>query len=152
MPPFLKPYIRVGCVWQQKGPTPLITDNTSATGGTWITVRVATSEATQVLYSQVSLDEPVTNAKGLPFMDSPMGRRISYARSNDGHTHDFEHTSLLPGQRYFYLVVVMDNQGNWDWKSLELVTRKRKVTVSFPEIRVFNDGDWATTGEVALNW
>ena len=152
LPTSIPNYIRVACVRKNTEATPFITDNTGEAGGTWIAARIASSVFSRVVVAEVGLEPPVVGANGLPFIQSPVGNLVKYGVSADGQLHDFEFSSLLPGTPHFLLVILMDNQGRWDTRTVEIVTKRRKLTVKFPEIVVFNDGDWATTGEAQFTF
>jgi hypothetical protein len=48
---------------------------------------------------------------------------------------------LLAGNHYFFVVLVADSSGNWDLRISEFETLRRKLTVQFPTIHIYNDGD-----------
>jgi hypothetical protein len=53
----------------------------------------------------------------------------------------------LPGHHYFFVVVVADAVGNWEVRQEEFTTLRRKLTVEFPTLHVYNDGDPFSDGE-----
>lgn len=61
--------------------------------------------------------------------------------------HQVELNPLLPGNLYFFAVIVTDANGNWDVRQETFTTLLRKLTVEFQTLHVYNDGDPFGKGE-----
>jgi hypothetical protein len=123
----------------------LISDHSGSGGGTWLSHVIKTNKPTTLILAGASRSAAVTNTVGIPklvdpdaVIPGPLGPAVS---------HDFELKPLVPGHHYFLTAMVVDAGGNWEVLNVEQDSLKRKLTVQFPKMNVFNDGDWATTGE-----
>lgn len=137
--------LKVFCLWKKPEERALITDQNTASGGTWHAHHVHTKVPTNIVTIGVSRVRPTLDGNGIPVLTSAEGAPTTpLTTSND---HFVEINPLLPGNHYFFLVLVTDSFGNWDFRQEELDTLRRKITVEFPTIHIFNDGDPFNDGE-----
>jgi hypothetical protein len=137
--PIRKSYLKVFCVWKKPEDRQLITDENRAFGGTWYWHQVHTKIPTDIISIGVSRIKPTIDSNGIPHLQSPDGAPTApLAVTND---HQVEIKPLLAGNHYFFVVVVTDAFGNWEVKQDEFTTFRRKLTVQFPTVHIFNDGD-----------
>ena len=123
----------------------LIDSEDGTTGGTWHNHHVSTNRPTSAVVAAATLTAPTFNAIAFPNPVIPDG---DTQPSLDPATHhDFASVPLLAGRDHFFVVVVIDDQGNWDFRVSRFKTLRRKFTVQFKTLHVFNDGDWATEGQ-----
>jgi hypothetical protein len=131
----------------KRGRKTLIRDRTEASGGTWHFDRVITSADTRLVLIGASRTPVSLDGDGIPHLVAPDGgprMPLPLVPSTD---HQVELLPLLPGNRYFLAIMVTDGIGNWDIHLAEFNTLRRKLTVQFPKIVVFNDGDDNAFGE-----
>ncbi len=143
--PVRRSYVKVFCVWKEPEIRKLITDENRDFGGTWYWHQIHTNVPTEIIAIGVSRTKPVTDSNGMPHLNSPVGAPTApLTVTND---HKVEINPLLPGNQHFFLVLVTDDKGNWDFRQDEFTTLRRKLTVEFPTVHIFNDGDPFNTGE-----
>lgn len=143
--PIRKFYLKVFCVWKEPEDRHLITDENRDFGGTWYWHHVHTKIPTDIMSIGVSRIKPTIDSNGIPHLQSPDGAPTApLVVTND---HQVEINPLLPGNPYFFVVVVTDAFGNWEVKQEEFTTFRRKLTVQFPTVHIFNDGDPSSYGE-----
>jgi hypothetical protein len=53
----------------------------------------------------------------------------------------------LPGTKYYFAAVVVDDFGNWEVLQTVFTTHRRRITVKFKTLHVYNDGDPCDVGE-----
>ncbi len=136
--------VKVYCLWKKPHDVALITDENESFGGTWYWHQVHTNVPTNIVEIGVSRNPPVV-ANGIPHLESPDGGPSApLVRTDD---HQVEIKPLLAGNHYFFLVVVIDDFGNWDIRKSEFTAFRRQLTVEFPTIHIFNDGDPFDEGE-----
>jgi hypothetical protein len=144
--PSLVTTLDVSCLWKDPGPTRLITHESSSWGGTWHTHPVFTgSVPTRIVMVGVSREPPSFDSNGIPRLTSHDGEPTRPLKT--ATIHEVEIKPLCPGNHYFFVVLVTDAFGNWDFVQREFTTLRRKITVEFPTIHIYNDGDYATVGE-----
>lgn len=137
--------LKVFCLWKKPEVRDLITDQNRASGGTWHAHQVHTSVPTNLVTIAVSRIRPTLDDNGIPVLVSPEGApTVPLTTSND---HFVEINPLLPGNHYFFVALVTDSFGNWDFRQEEFDTLRRRVIVEFPTIHIFNDGDPFDDGE-----
>jgi hypothetical protein len=135
----------VFCIWKAPSKVSLITDQNRGAGGTWYWHQIHTSVPTSIVAIGVSQTKPVFDVNGIPRLTKTEGMTTTpLALSND---HQHEITPVVPGHHYFFVAVVTDTSGNWSFVLEEFDTKLRKVTVSFTEMIIFDDGDDLNTGE-----
>jgi hypothetical protein len=137
--PIRKSYLKVFCVWKKPEDRQLITDENRAFGGTWYWHQIHTKIPTEIFSIGVSRIKPTIDSNGIPHLQSPDGAPTAPLAVTDDH--QVEINPLLAGNHYFFVVVVTDAFGNWEVKQEEFTTFRRKLTVEFPTIHIFNDGD-----------
>jgi hypothetical protein len=143
--PIRRACLTVHCLWKRPEERNLITDHNEAVGGTWYARQTHTNVPTSIVAIGVSRTPPVVDADGIPHLKSPEGAPTSALTTTQNHF--VELNPLRPGNHYFFLVLVTDSFGNWDFEEAELTTHRRKLSVGFPTIHIFNDGDPGTYGE-----
>ena len=141
----LGPKVVVIAVFKKPTAKKLITDHSGSGGGTWLSHGIKTSKPTTLFLAGASRSRAVLSNVGIPHLadpdaaiPAPLGPAVS---------HMFELKPLVPGHHYFLTAMVVDAGGNWEVLEVEQDSLKRKLTIQFPKMVVFNDGDWATTGE-----
>jgi hypothetical protein len=127
----------------------LIVSEDSNTGGTWHSHMVATSTPTRVVVAEARRRPPTFNADGFPRPgefdgDTPLSL-TSLA------SHSLMTLGLLPGTPYTYVVVVIDNQGKWDFRATPFQCLRRRFTVQFTTLHIHNDGDKMDYGEARFH-
>jgi hypothetical protein len=125
----------------------LIESEDWTTGGTWHSHFFTTKRPTHAVVHTASLDPP-TMAAGFPISGEPDGTTPggSYTLDTD---HNFSSKQLLAGRDHTFLVVVIDANGHWDFRATSFTTKRRKITVQFETLHVFNDSDENTVGDDA---
>jgi hypothetical protein len=141
--PLPQAVLKLFCLWDMR--TDLITDKNSSTGGTWHAHQIATSRPTSLVAIGASRKPPVTSGIGPPVIVTPDGGPA--APTGVSMNHLVQLLPLLPGNHYFFTAVVADAGGEWDVLNEEFDTLRRKLTVEFPTIHIFNDGDPFDHGE-----
>jgi hypothetical protein len=130
----------------KNGQLRLITDENTATGGTWHSHQLATNVPTTIIAIGLSRTPPTFDGVGIPHLDNTEGgptASLSPASAN----HLVQVKPLLPGNHYFFVALVTDSLGNWDFKVAEVDTLRRKITVQFSTLHIHNDGDGGGYGE-----
>lgn len=124
----------------------LITDGNSSWGGTWYFRQMATNVPTNIVMIGVSRDAPEADDNGFPIFKRAEGSPTRPFMNTTNHS--VEIVPLLPGNGYYFAAVVADAFGNWEMLEDQFRTHRRKLTIEFPTIHVYNDGDYATEGQV----
>jgi hypothetical protein len=138
-------FIKVYCLWKKPEVRHFITDQNRSTGGTWHFHQVHTNVPTDIVTIGATRTAPFVDAAGIPHIKgADGGPTVPLMTSNN---HLVEINPLYAGNRYFFVVVVTDNFGNWEAYQEEFTTLRRKITVEFPTIHIFNDGDPGSHGE-----
>jgi hypothetical protein len=57
---------------------------------------------------------------------------------------------LFPGNHYFAVTLVTDRLGNWEVVQAAFTALRRKLTVEFPTVHIYNDGDGGGYGEAGF--
>jgi hypothetical protein len=143
--PSLVTELRVFCLWKKPEVQKLITDGNSSWGGTWYSRQLATNVPTNIVTIGVSRIAPEFDGNGIPFFKSPDGAPTAPLTTTDNHFVEIK--PLFAGNDYFFAVVVADVFGNWEVLEAEFTTFRRKITVEFPTIHIYNDGDPSSVGE-----
>ena len=143
--PIRKAYAKVFCVWKKPTVRKLITDQNRDTGGTWHWHQIHTLVPTDVAIIGVSRKPMTIDSDGIPHLVSPDGAPT--APPATGTDHKVEINPLLPGHPYFFAAVVTDAFGNWEVVQETFTTKRRQLTVQFPAIHIYNDGDPNSYGE-----
>jgi hypothetical protein len=97
-------------------------------GGTFVRKMVTTADKTR-LRMQVGREPPLTNAKGLFLVPSP----VAEVTSASSQVHDIEAAPLVSGTRHFAVTLLIGERGEWQSISESFITRRRKVTIQFKE-------------------
>jgi hypothetical protein len=147
--PERKPNASVTVVALLKGPgeKDLITRKEPGFGGTWFQMTVDTKVPT-LLILQVGDVPAFTDAQGIVRFLAPL--ETAFDLSNKHHQRAVE--PLLPGNDLFYLMRVIDGNGNWQLVTDKFRTKQRKVTIDFEVMHIINagvDGD-ETTAEFRI--
>jgi hypothetical protein len=117
-------------------------------GGTYIGTFVSTPAEAYVLLqvgtpTPVVIPTPTTSGVTLKQIVTPDAE----AESSGTTGHKLECTPLVPGEKYSYVIMAVDEDGFWDCWSDALNCKWRRVDVTFKSIHVVNDGDSETVGE-----
>lgn len=123
----------------------LITSEDWNTGGTWHSHTVSTNAPTHLVVATASRTPLAFNNDGYPFPGQSDGATVISPGLANSHT--VTTMPLLPGTPYTYLMVVVNGNGRWDYRTRAVVTLRRRFTVQFKTLRIFNDGDEADYGE-----
>ena len=144
--PIQRAIVTVFCLLKKPEAGKLISDQNRAFGGTWYSHQTHTNVTTSIVEIGVSRTPPVVDANGLPRLQKPDGGPAvpPTLLVND---HKVELRPLFPGQHYFFVVIVADDSGSWDVRQEEFTLLRRKLTVEFPTLHIYNDGDPAAHGE-----
>ena len=147
--PFIDPglvaELKVFALWKKPENRKLITDQNSFWGGTWHLRHLHTNVPTNIVTIGVSRDAAEFDGNGIPsFKLSDGAPTAPLTTAND---HFVEIKPLFAGNDYFFTVVVADVFGNWEVHEAKFTTLRRKITVEFPAIHIYNDGDPSTMGE-----
>jgi hypothetical protein len=137
--PVLVTTIKVFCLLKKPEVRKLITDIDRGSGGTWHIHRMATNVPTDIVMIGVMREKPKIDSNGIPRLKDPDGVPTAPLTTTDNHRVEIK--PLFPGNHYFFVVVVVDIFGNWEVNLEEFTTLRRKITVEFPTIHIFNDGD-----------
>jgi hypothetical protein len=137
--------LTVFAIFKKPSARSLIVSVDQNTGGTWHRHVVTTNVATSVVLVGASRTPATVDNDGIPTLVDPDGASSSVLATGTSHTLDL--MPLVPGNHYFFTVMVVDGVGNWEVRQSEFDTLKRKLTVKFPTIHIYNDGDPATHGE-----
>jgi hypothetical protein len=143
--PILVTALKIFCLWKKPEVRNLITDQNRSTGGTWHRHQVGTSVPTNIVTIGVSRKAPQVDSNGIPHLQMPDGEPTAPLTTTNNHLVEIK--PLFPGNHYFFAVVVADAFGNWDVKQEEFTCLRRKITVEFQTIHIFNDGDPSSYGE-----
>jgi hypothetical protein len=135
----------VYCIWKAPTAVSLITDQNSDTGGTWHWHQIHTKIPTNMVAIGVSQTKPVFDADGIPRLTHTEGVSTTPLSFTNDHRHEM--TPIVPGHHYFFVAVVTDTFGNWNFVIAEFDTKLRKVGVSFTEMIIYDDGDDGLSGE-----
>ncbi len=145
--PIRKAYVKVFSVWKKPEVRKLITDQNRDTGGTWHSHQIHTSVPTDLAIIGASRKPPTIDSDGIPHLVSPDGQPTAPLPLPTGIDHKVEINPLLPGHPYFFTAVVTDAFGNWEVVQETFTTKRRQLTVQFPTIHIYNDGDPHSVGE-----
>jgi hypothetical protein len=143
--PIRKASAKVFCIWKKPDARKLITDQNRDTGGTWHWHQIHTSVPTDLAIIGLSRKPPTVDSDGIPHLMSPDGAPTKPLAT--GNDHQVEINPLLPGHAYFFAAVVVDVFGNWEVAQENITTKRRQLTVEFPTIHIYNDGDPNSVGE-----
>ncbi|HET7399640.1 MAG TPA: hypothetical protein VFJ94_14075 [Intrasporangium sp.] len=138
-------FLKVFCLWKEPENRTLVTDENSETGGTWHGHHIHTNVATSLAVVGASRTPPLLDANGIPHLVGADGGPAFPA--GFGIDHVVELRPLLPGNHYFFTALVTDTFGNWEVMARQFTTLRRQLTVEFPTLHVFNDGDSSSHGE-----
>lgn len=123
-------------------------------GGTWYGGALTTLQPVVVGFSGVNLTPPEFDINHLPTIETTEHPDLVSGQSFDSWPPGTPKTlsrinfqPLVPGQRYWLTIVVVDEKGYWGLAADSFVTLGRKINVSFPKIKVFDDGDNSHHGE-----
>ena len=140
--------LTVYCLRKKPENRDLIRDQNLTFGGTWSSHQVHTIVPTSILALAVSRTRPLMHpVLGIPLPVEPDGTlpQESPVTYVDDHRADFD--TILPGNHYFYSVVVVDQFGNWDWNSAsrtpdtrEFDALKRRMDIKFTKVHILDDG------------
>ncbi|HEY0078682.1 MAG TPA: hypothetical protein VGB73_08550 [Pyrinomonadaceae bacterium] len=137
--------LKVYCLWKKPKVRSLITDRNQDTGGTWHWHQVGTNVPTNIVAIGVSQKPPTLDSNGIPRLIDVEGGPAALLGLTTNHS--VEILPLSPGNHYFFVAVVSDVFGNWDVLEVEFVTLRRKLTIEFATLHIYNDGDGSSVGE-----
>ncbi len=137
--------LSVHCLFKRPRRDKLITDENRDFGGTWYAHQVATNIPTEIVLIGASRNKPVRDSAGIPHLVEPDGAPTLPLGLSTNHV--VEIAPLFPGNHYFAVAVVTDRFGNWDLREWEFTALRRKLTVEFPTVHIYNDGDGGGYGE-----
>jgi hypothetical protein len=137
--------ILIYCIWKKPEVRRLITDHNQSAGGTWYKHQVATNVPTDIVLIGVSTDPPQNDSNNIPRLKDPEGSLSEPTFTTQNHF--VELINLRPGNHYFFSVMVTDAFGNWDTFLGPFDTLRRKLTVQFTTLHIYNDGDPMSHGE-----
>lgn len=115
--------------------TDLLTSEDQNIGGTFFQ-KVALTRMPTLFLLEVDMIPPYLDADGVPQFVAPK----AIALDLPGNTHDRLAEPLFPGNDYFFLMRLIDEDGNWQVVSGKFRTKQRKVTINFQELHIINDG------------
>ena len=138
-------WLMVGCIWKKPEGRNLISDQNRGFGGTWYFHQVHTTVDTNIVTIGVSRKKPTVDSNGFPHLKETDGAPTAPLTTTNDHWVEIK--PLVPGNDYFFAVVVADKFGNWDVRMEEFTTLQRKITVQFQTLHIFNDGDPFGDGE-----
>lgn len=123
------------------GPAELIEATDVAFGGTWVTLETHTPPFETRAYGVVYGQPP-------PPMFQLLGASggIGVGSVQPKKFHKLFFVPLVPGQQYYWDLLVVDKMGRWQRVQDSFITLGRKVTVEFPTVHIYNDGDESTKG------
>ena len=133
------------CVWKTPTGLSLITDLNRQTGGTLASAQIHTRIPISLVSIGVNQEKPTSDKDGMPRLSRPEGAPTRPLVLTNDHQHEIN--PLLSGHRYFFVALVTDTIGNWDFKVEEFDTKLRTVAVKFTEVIIYDDGDDLNTGE-----
>jgi hypothetical protein len=143
--PLPGPTFQIFCLWKKPEGVKLITDKNLSFGGTWYWQQVHTTVPTHIVTIGASRKPITIDSDGIPRLHSPDG--FLTAPLALGNDHKVEIDGLLPGNAYFYVALVADAYGNWDFVQGDFTTLRRKLTIEFTTLHIYNDGDPWSHGE-----
>lgn len=138
-------HLLVYCIWKKPEVTNLITDHNRSVGGTWYKHQIATNVPTDIVLIGASIDPPQNDSNNIPHFKEPEGNLAQATTTTQNHFVEF--LNLRPGNHYFFSVMVVDTLGNWDTFMEPFDTLRRKLTVQFTTLHIYNDGDPMGHGE-----
>jgi hypothetical protein len=119
------------------GPSDLILDSKTDVGGTYVRLTVTTRVDT-VAFLWVGTKPPVADADGFQRLPEVFAGAYDGARGQDHALEVASHT-LLPGNSFHAVLLVVDAEGRWQMKHVPFETKQRRVEIVFDEIHVIND-------------
>ncbi|MRG55284.1 hypothetical protein GF108_06765 [Phyllobacterium sp. SYP-B3895] len=124
-------------------------------GGTWSWHKIVTLVKTYIAEAGVSRGSILFDGQGIPTFNPNLTEGSLEPKPLLITNHVMEFPGLLPGQNYFFAFLVMDPSGQWEVYQGKthpyfFTTLRRQLSVEFSTIHVYNDGDWATTGEARI--
>lgn len=138
-------FLKVFCIWKKPEQRKLITDQNRQSGGTWHWHQVHTNIPTSIVLIGATRKPPLIDGDGVPHLIALDGAPSTVFTF--GNDHQVELQPLLPGNHYFFTVMVADLFGNWEVVVEEFDTLRRQFNVQFPTIHIYNDGDPGGDGE-----
>jgi hypothetical protein len=138
-------HLLVYCIWKKPEVRNLITDHNRSAGGTWYKHQIATNVETDIVLIGVSTDPPQYDSDNIPRLKDPEGNLTEPTFTTQNHLLEF--IGLRPGNHYFFSVMVADAFGNWETFLEPFDTLRRKLTVEFTTLHIYNDGDPMGLGE-----
>lgn len=138
-------HLLVYCIWKKPEARTLITDHNWSVGGTWYQHQIATNVATDIVLIGVSTNSPQNDSNNIPHLKDPEGNLLEPTFITQYHSVEF--INLRPGNRYFFSVMVVDAFGNWETFLESFDTMRRKLTIEFTTLHIYNDGDPMGHGE-----
>jgi hypothetical protein len=131
---------------EEPSPTPQIADRSIEAGGTFVGVALQTPRSAVVFAEAAEHGSPLdTLSNGAHRFTKPIARRFSTAY---GHRHEF---SLIgdfhPGNNYDVLLRASNEVGDWEEIIVPVTLLKRRVEISFDQLRIINDSDPGGSGE-----
>jgi hypothetical protein len=136
----------VFCLLKKPTDQKLILEYGPEFGGTWSRHRISTKVATSIVLIGMSR-VPMSLKDGIPVFNPEFVDGSPTAPMMGGTFHDIEINTLLPGNRYFFAVVVTDSLGDWEVRQESFTTFRRQVIVEFPTMHIYNDSDHKSRGD-----
>lgn len=115
--------------------TNLIVSQDQNVGGTFFRKVVETRVPTFFML-QVSEKPPFKDGQGVERFQATLGAAIGVSSTR----FDRRIEPLLPGNDLFYLMLLVDENGNWQTVSDQFRTLRRTVKVGFEQLHIINDG------------
>jgi hypothetical protein len=125
-----------------------IVDQNIGVGGTFYGRQVTTGARVTTMMMEVGENRPTPDVTGIWRIPGPSRTLFSAAATN----HVLEAQGLLPGHRHFVTILLVDGAGQWSSLAEDFTTLRRKVTVSFKQLEVVNDGDPGGTSNGSLHF
>jgi hypothetical protein len=117
-------------------------------GGTWYMQELTTVVPTEIVLIGASRTKPVRDNAGIPHLVDPDGSPTLPLTLSTSHA--VEIGPLFPGNHYFAVTLVTDRLGNWEVVQAAFTALRRKLTVEFPTVHIYNDGDGGGYGEAGF--
>jgi len=147
--------VSVAGMEQEPVPDQIITAMTEEHGGTFTIVSLRTAVPTRLLLAAASRQEPTENDAHILTMTEVEG---TFERTDISpqplsleepvrQSHQFQLRGLIPGRDYYAGVIVLDEDGRWDQRSIAFTLMQRKLTVKIDNLHINDDGDGDTVGE-----
>jgi hypothetical protein len=126
-----------------------ITGLTATPHGTWASFHVTTNEPISKVYVSLSTSNS-KNSDG--WFSSPTGEQVTVNPDGSPTSFDKDYLFLTPGTTYFYRLEVHDTHGNAHAEEGSLKTLNRKLILQVDTIKVIEDSDGVTSGDLGFTF